>query len=191
MRQTLASISCSLQSGHSMAVFNFTSFSINSNAKIPPDIKISISQNPTALLQFGFNMNVELCLATAFQKPGDQTPRKTIQIVGHFDTGASMTSIDEKLAPLLGLVPTGYIDSQTASGISRMPTYAIDLSFPGTRLKSYINIPIGSCKLPFNLASHKSDPNDIRNFGMLIGRDVMSRWEICWNGTNSTVTVCD
>lgn len=34
-------------------------------------------------------------------------------------------------------------------------------------------------------------PVDFNNFGLLIGRDIMSRWNIVWNGPTSTVLVSD
>jgi hypothetical protein len=36
-----------------------------------------------------------------------------------------------------------------------------------------------------------SNPNDPRNFGVLLGRDVMARWNIVWNGLTSTVFISD
>lgn len=50
------------------------------------------------------------------------------------------------------------------------------------------NLQIGSCNLNFQLNSNLNNP---RNFGILLGRDVMSRWNIIWNGPSSTVIISD
>ena len=172
-----------------MGVFNHISFSVKSASKLPDDVKIDIMQDSAALLQFGFNLPVAVSGGAAFRHPAE--PPRTMLVMGHFDTGASVTSIDTQLAGFLGLVPVGFSTSHTAAGPSRMPCYAVDVSFPGTSLRPRENLMVGSCKLPFDLEKAKAEPRDARNFGLLIGRDIMARWNVCWNGTTSTVTVGD
>jgi hypothetical protein len=94
------------------------------------------------------------------------------------------------LAKHLGLVSTGQSTSGTAAGPQSMPTFVIDLSFRGV-LSPFQNLQIGSCKLGFDLQYCLSNPNDPRNFGVLLGRDVMARWNIVWNGLTSTVFISD
>jgi hypothetical protein len=110
--------------------------------------------------------------------------------MAHLDTGASITSIDISLAKHLKLIPTGQSVSKTAKGPQLMPDFVIDLSFRAT-LSPFFNLQIGSCDLGFNLQQCLSDPNDSVNFGILIGRDIMSRWNIVWNGPTSTVFISD
>jgi len=107
--------------------------------------------------------------------------------MGHFDTGASSTSIDINLARQLNLVPIGASTRQTAGGSHTTPDFYIDFSFPGTDLRPFHNLKIGSCTLRYNAENGL----DQRNFGILIGRDVMSRWNIVWNGPSSTVFIHD
>lgn len=111
--------------------------------------------------------------------------------MAHFDTGASITSIDINLASHLFLNATGQSISHTASGAHQMPTFAIDLSFPNTNLLPFSNLQIGSCHLNFNIKNCEQNPNDPKNFGLLIGRDIMSKWNIVWNGPTSTVFIND
>jgi hypothetical protein len=111
--------------------------------------------------------------------------------MAHFDTGASITSIDIGLAMHLKLTAKGYSNSLTASGIQCMPNFVIDAAFPNTSLSPFVNLKIGSCKLNFDLPKAISDPNDPKNFGILLGRDIMSRWNIVWNGPTSSVFIND
>jgi hypothetical protein len=110
--------------------------------------------------------------------------------MAHLDTGASKTSIDINLAKYLNLVSTGQSKSKTAGGPQVTPDFVIDLGFR-TPLSPFSNLQIGSCDLGFNLQQCLANPNDPANFGILIGRDVMSRWNIVWNGPTSTVFISD
>ena len=107
--------------------------------------------------------------------------------MAHFDTGATNTSIDINLAKHLNLIPIGQSVNYTAGGPQKMPNFYIDLSFPGTTLKPFHNLRIGSCNLPFDVKNGIHS----RNFGILIGRDIMSKWNIVWNGPTSTVFISD
>jgi hypothetical protein len=111
--------------------------------------------------------------------------------MAHFDTGANITSIDLALAKYLKLIPMGQSNQKTAAGISKpTPNFVIDLSFR-VPLLPFPNLQIGSCDLGFDLQHCLSNPNDPVNFGILLGRDVMARWNIVWNGPTSTVFISD
>ena len=116
-------------------------------------------------------------------------------VTGHFDTGATRTSIDSRLASKLGLSPIGFTTSNTAAGPQGTPDYAIDMSFM-SNLRPFLDLRVGSCNLPFDLneAQSSSDfkkPLNPQNIGLLIGRDIMAFWNITWNGPTSTVFVSD
>ena len=108
-------------------------------------------------------------------------------ILGHFPK----TSLDAGLALYLGLVSIGNSKSHTAAGPQITSDYAIDVGFIGTNLKPILNLRVGSCNLGFNLTKAQQNPNDPRNMGLLIGRDIMSLWSITWHGPTSTVLVSD
>jgi len=154
--------------------------------KITPEpsqeTKVGIIISPQALFVNGLNIPITISTASAdLQKPGfDKSSASTIAITAHLDTGASRTSIDLGLAQRLKLLSTGSSIVYTANGPAELPAYAIDLHFPNTNLQPFINLPIGSCNL-----SGQS------NFSMLLGRDIMSRWNIVWNGPSSTVIIND
>jgi hypothetical protein len=152
----------------------------------------AVRQSPLALMRQGFNLSVEVATATAFvQKQPDPVPLKTITLIGHFDTGASQTSIDQKVATHLNLIPTGQATIRTAGGAKGVDTFVIDIAFVNTGLRTIRNLRINSCDLGFNLDRHAQNPNDVTNFGILIGRDIMSLWNVTWHGPTSTVFISD
>ena len=173
-------------------LFQF-SYDVHVNPQPTTPIQIGISASPSALVISGFNMMIEVATASAFVKQSlNQMPRKAIPVMAHFDTGASLTTIDEQLAAHLGLVSIGTTKISTANGIAHTPNYAVDVSFINTHLKSVINLQVNSCKLAeFDLAAAMATPDNPKNFGVLIGRDIMSLWNVVWHGPSSTVLISD
>ncbi|MDR0302314.1 MAG: retropepsin-like domain-containing protein [Treponema sp.] len=150
----------------------------------------AVEFSPLPLFQSGFNLLVEISTASIFKNPPLNIPLSTITVMAHFDTGASYTSIDIELAKHLKLLAIGQSESHTASGLQVMPNFAVDISFPAARLSPFYNLRIGSCKLGFDLENNMKSPKS-QNMGVLIGRDIMSRWNIVWNGPTSTVIISD
>ncbi|MCM0607267.1 MAG: aspartyl protease family protein [Xanthomonadaceae bacterium] len=112
--------------------------------------------------------------------------------MAHFDTGASLTTIDVRVAQHLGLISTGMSPISTANGVTNTPNFAVDVGFLNTGLRRIVNLQVSSCNLShFNLQNALTNTNDPRNFGVLIGRDIMSLWNIVWNGPTSTVLISD
>ena len=129
--------------------------------------------------------------STAFIKQ-KKIQKRTMSLFAHLDTGASRTMIDGRVAEKLELVSTGRSEVNTANESVMSDHYAVDLIFLGSNLRAIQNIQIGSCKLGhFNFEKWSRDQRDPRNFGALIGRDVMSMWNIVWNGPSSTVFISD
>ncbi|MDR1618149.1 MAG: retropepsin-like domain-containing protein [Treponema sp.] len=173
-----------------MALLNAFNFGLNINQPLPAGLVISPKIDHAQLCLTGMNISVIISTATVFQKPPNNEPLSSVLAMAHLDTGASVTSIDITLAKHIKLIPTGQSMSGTAAGPQSMPTFVIDLGFRNT-LSPFTNLQIGSCKLGFDLQECLSNPNDPKNFGILIGRDVMSRWNIVWNGPTSTVFISD
>lgn len=118
-------------------------------------------------------------------------PVKSIQILGLFDTGCTVTSVDHEVARLLGLTATGKRDTRTASGIATVDDYAVDLTFPGINLKGHSDFRVSSCDLQFKPGSVEDTLMNPKNFGIIIGRDLMSFWSVTWHGPTSTVFISD
>jgi len=170
-----------------MGFLNHFNVQFNINPPPTPETQIAIKLDQVPLLSLGLNIPVEISTPGAFLKPPNPMQLSSIVVMGHFDTGASSTSIDISLAQHLKLVPIGASIKQTAGGPQNTPDYYIDLSFPSAGLRPFHNLKIGSCTLPFVLGNGVHT----RNFGILIGRDIMARWNIVWNGPSSTVIIND
>jgi len=170
-----------------MGFFSYINVQFNLTPPPIPGTKIVLKLDPFPLLSTGLNIPVELSTAEVFRKSPNPIPLSSIVVMGHFDTGASNTSIDISLAKHLNLIPTGASTKQTAGGPQTTPDFYIDLSFPGSNLCPFHNLKIGSCTLPFKI----EDGVNPNNFGILIGRDIMSKWNIVWNGPSSTVFIND
>jgi hypothetical protein len=173
-----------------MGIFNHLNFDFNINQPLPAGLRISARVSPMQLRLMGMNIPVEISTATVFRKPPNNILLSSVLAMAHLDTGASVTSIDITLAKYLNLIPTGQSISKTAGGPQLMPDFVIDLSFR-VPLSPIPNLQIGSCDLGFNLEQCQSNPNDPENLGILIGRDIMARWNIVWNGPTSTVFISD
>lgn len=173
-------------------LFKF-SLGLNINPPLTPGTTVGLQNSPIPLLQVGFNMLVELSIASVFLKSiNPPTLNKTITVMAHFDTGASRTSIEHSIASHLGLIATGQQQIGTANGFAQSNNYALDIAFLNTPFSGVQNLQVSSCTLPhFNLKNCLRNPNQETNFGILIGRDLMSRWHITWHGPTSTVLVSD
>ena len=150
---------------------------------LPTNIGIGINITPLPLMFAGLNIPILISTASVFRSPHNPQTIKTSQVLAHFDTGANKTSIDISLAKQLNLIPIGESPSYTAAGLRQATDFVIDLSFPGTNLQPFQNLQISSCEL--------TSPTMSLQFMMLLGRDVMSRWNIVWDGPSSTVIISD
>jgi len=174
-----------------MAHINQLGYSVQIAPKPAPETRVSLSISPIPLENTGFTVPVSVSTPSTIRETNPAAVVRTETVMALFDTGASKTSIDIRLAELLGLSPVGISTSHTAAGPSESYDYAVDISFPGSNLLPFINLPIGSCKLPFQIGENGEIAINKTNFGLLIGRDIMSRWNIVWNGPTSTVFISD
>lgn len=175
-----------------MSHHNHFSIGFNITPTPPTGTRVGINWTSAPLAQLGLNFLIEISTASAFLNIQNPPPRRTIAVMAHLDTGASLTSIDSSIATHLGLIPTGHSRIATAAGFAQVSNYATDLAFINSSLKSIQNLQISSCQLPhFNLNNALQNPNVPQNFGVLIGRDIMSLWNITWHGPTSTVLISD
>lgn len=173
-----------------MAIFHQHAFDFAMNPPPPHGTELAVHFSPIPLQEFGLNLPVEISTATIFRNPPLSVPLSSIAVTAHFDTGASVTAIDIGLADHLNLHAIGQSEISTAAGKQIMPNFAIDINFLNTRLSPYYNLRVGSCRLGFDLEDNANLPRP-HNMGILIGRDIMSKWNIIWNGTTSTVFISD
>jgi hypothetical protein len=167
-----------------VAHFSHSNIGFNIVPPLPVGSKISLAHNPQMLSKLGFNIPV---IITSVPLDKNVSQSKSVLVMAHFDTGASVTNIDEKLARELELFPIGEASIQTAGGLKDTKKYIVSISFPNTALRGY-KLSVNDCNLPYN--GNVSDLNP-QNFSVLLGRDIMSNWNIVWNGPTSTVLISD
>lgn len=102
------------------------------------------------------------------------------------DTGASFTSIEPGVLQALGLTPTGTMDIVTPStgqGVHTTDTYDIDfLIGPANQDEIPLSIPnlrVGASELYLRQGIHA-----------LIGRDILKRCILIYNGAPNTFSLC-
>ena len=166
-----------------MGSYRVHNFGLNIDPPLQKETKFSLDLSPVPLLLNGLNMNVIVSTSSIFSLRNTSHSIESVQILAHFDTGASITSIDLEIAKQLNLIPTGQSPSNTAAGLRNATNFIIDLVFPGTNLRPFKNLQISSCNL--------SAPSMRLPFKLLLGRDIMSRWNIIWDGPSSTVIISD
>jgi hypothetical protein len=140
-------------------------------------------RNAFLLRVAGLTLPVTISHASLFTQTRPELAGKALSMA-HLDTGASRTSIDVGIARKLKLIQVGDTYITTAGGIIKSPTFLIDIYFPNTTLSPFINLEISSCNL--HVINDVSPPFDI-----LLGRDILARWNIVWNGATSTVFIND
>lgn len=95
------------------------------------------------------------------------------------DTGASITVINPEIAATCKLKQTGHQRVSTVGGAAgEYPEYAAAMAFPGTEIPSLNTIRVVACPIirqPF--------------FSCLIGRDIMQRWTLVYNGKTGEVQI--
>ncbi|MDR1558714.1 MAG: retroviral-like aspartic protease family protein [Clostridiales bacterium] len=157
----------------------------------PEKTKFSISADFRHLLTHGFVMPLIIQTPSILCAPPISGKLKTITVMALLDTGASSTCISEIIADELELKPTGYFETNTAAGRAVFPNYTVDILIPNAGLHNYENINVGSCKLPYTQNLLENDRMASTNFGVLIGRDMMTRWNVVWNGPSSSVFISE
>jgi predicted aspartyl protease len=95
------------------------------------------------------------------------------------DTGASLTVINPEIAKTCKLKQTGHQMINAVGGqAGEYPAYAAAISFPGTELPSLEATRVVACPIirqPF--------------FSCLIGRDIMRKWLLTYDGRTGQVEV--
>jgi len=168
-----------------MGQYYLPEVNIQFNPPPSPETEMRISTSPTRLGRLGLNLPVAIYPA---KEGGPDNETAGMCVYGHVDTGASVSSIAIGLADYMGLIPAGISSYHTAAGPCKMPIFVIDLYFPHSTLSPAMNLRVGSSRLDFKPDGDLSNP---QNFGILIGRDIMSKWSIFWNGPTSTAVIID
>jgi hypothetical protein len=167
-----------------MAIHNYLKFNVQTvpNPQIPNQSMSVVQIGPHALFSAGLAIDLAISVdsvtAQSLQATNIPLPYPIIS-QGLFDTGCTVTSIDQSVATTLGLRVRGYTTVHTANGPVNVGQYLISLAFPGTQLK-------GQNLLMVNSVNLSGQP-----FQVLIGRDLMSLWSITYNGPAGFISIAD
>ena len=93
------------------------------------------------------------------------------------DTGASITAVEESVLQGLGLSATSAIQIEVPGGSARRPLYDCDITLPGTPIPT----------LPFNSVVGMGLAR--LGFSALIGRDLLRRFQLVYNGAEGFWTL--
>jgi len=129
-------------------------------------------KSPLDLFSRGPLINVTVSLPLAVQQLRGQDQEE--HVVALIDTGATFTSISDRLAATLGLVSTGRIPSIGVHGKGECNQYSINFTFTGSA------ILFENCNVvELTYAG--------QGFDMLIGRDVLQSALFVYNGATGEV----
>jgi len=167
-------------------------YKVHLTPKPSEDTTVQLILDSNELAQYGMNIHAVVTTPAILCEPPFSMEKKAITVIAHLDTGASITSIDERIAQYLGLISIGKSSSQTANGIVQTNNYFADIIFSSSQqMRPFQNVPISSCYLPYKMNINDIDYLSKTNIGLLIGRDIMSHWNIVWHGPTSIVFISD
>jgi len=137
--------------------------------------------NPNKLLLEG--PHVEILISTT--RPELEEGRaiglefRELSVHALIDTGASLTVINPQIASTCKLLQTDWNSITTVGGMAgRYRAYAAAISFPGTDLPSFDVIRVVACPII-----------EQRYFSCLIGRDILRKWVLTYNGPKGELDV--
>jgi predicted aspartyl protease len=137
--------------------------------------------NPSKLLFEG--PHIEILISTT--RPELEEGRaiglefRELSVHALIDTGASLTVINPQIASTCKLLQTDWNRITTVGGMAgRYPAYAASISFPGTDLPSFDVIRVVACPII-----------EQRFFSCLIGRDILRRWFMTYDGPNGQIEI--
>lgn len=140
----------------------------------------STGGNALAAKGIVFNVEIGVDVATADLLTQCRQPvPNPITSQALVDTGASFLAIDQSIAQKLNLARRGINVTHTANGPRQCDLYAVSLAFPATALKS------------FNVVQAIEVDLSTQPFKCLIGRDVLSKWHLHYNGETGVISIAD
>jgi hypothetical protein len=98
------------------------------------------------------------------------------------DTGAAVSVVEESAMTTLGIPHIDTISTQTAHGVAEMRRYNSSVSFPGLQLQ---HVPLMLAPGGF-IRTQTTDGGDVV---MLLGRDLLRRLNVTYDGPNSRMTI--
>jgi predicted aspartyl protease len=110
------------------------------------------------------------------QKKGVEL-QKPLRVEALIDTGASRTVINPQVAATCGLQQTGLARISSAGHITERQEFVCAIHFPGQELSGFDPTSLVACPLPE------------QDVSCLLGRDVLERWNLSYDGRSGLVEV--
>ena len=137
--------------------------------------------NPSKLLLEG--PHIEILISTT--RPELEEGRaiglefQALPVRALIDTGAALTVINPQIASTCKLLQTDWNNITTVGGLAgRYPAYAAAISFPGTDLPHFDVIRVVACPIVKQ-----------QFFSCLIGRDILRKWLLIYDGPNGQLEI--
>jgi hypothetical protein len=146
---------------------------------LPPQV------GPQALAVMGPVLQVEVCVPSDLEKLLSSQNQPIPQPVTGWaliDTGASRTAVEQSCIASLGVQPIGAAKTGTAGGIREVGIYPARFRFPGQGMDMEFSSTLG-----VDLKGQKVGGRDLL---VLIGRDVLARGVLIYNGPSGGFTFC-
>jgi len=143
-------------------------------------VKYSRSYSRTELRRSGPKIKVTIShprRAIALAQPLHLDLKKPYSVTALIDTGAARTVISPQLAATCGLQQTGQARISSAGQITDRPEFVGAIHFPAHELESFDPISLVACPLPE------------QDVACLLGRDVLERWNLTYDGRSGLVEV--
>ena len=133
--------------------------------------------NPAELLAEGPHIEILISTTRLELEEGRAIGLEFRELTVHalIDTGASLTVINPQVASTCKLLQTDWNKITTVGGMAGLyPAYAAAMSFPGTDLSPIDVIRVVACPII-----------EQRFFSCLIGRDILQKWCLTYDGPRS------
>lgn len=143
-------------------------------------MKYSRSYSRTELRRTGPKITVTIGhpqKAIALAKQAHVDLKQAYTVTALIDTGASRTVISPQLAATCGLQKTGEARISSAGHITNRPEFVGAIHFPEQELRAFDSVSLVACPLPE------------QDVACLLGRDVLERWNLTYDGRSGLVEV--
>lgn len=143
-------------------------------------MKYSRSYSRTELRRTGPKISVTIGhpeKAIALAKQSHVGLEKTYTVTALIDTGAARTVISPQLAATCGLQQTGQARISSAGHITDRPEFVGAIQFPNQGLRGFDPVSLVACPLPE------------QDVACLLGRDILERWNLIYDGRSGLVEV--
>ncbi len=145
--------------------------------------------DPRLLMVLGPQIRVDILpplVVERWAKSSKKEVKQALNLRALIDTGASVTGIDEGVLNQLGYPPIGVSSLATPSGTSQTGVYMVRLVIPSQRDPNFPpNIP----RIMIDNVRVIAVKLDRQPYKVLLGRDVLSRMVMVYNGPQGLITL--